>query len=132
MLDKCSKYGLRAKIEELLKSYLRKQFVRYKKESSSTKRIECEVPQGSVLGPLLFVLYINDVVEIPKYNNILLYADDNYTFGKCEQSKHTIDLNLISSWLECNNLTPNNKKTQLLQLGPKIYQTKKIFGKWTN
>ena len=111
LLDKCSRYGLRGKMEELLKSYLkyRKQFVRYQ-ESSSTKEIECGVPQGSVLGPLLFLIYINDIVDIPKHNNILLYADDTNIFGKYEQTEHTNDLKLISSWLESNKLTPNIKK----------------------
>ena len=112
LLDKCSKYGLRGKIEELLKSYLkdRKQFVRYKGKSSSTKKIECGVPQRSVLGPLLFLIYINDIVDIPKHNNILLYADDTNIFGKNEQTQHTIDLKLISSWLASNKLTPYIKK----------------------
>ena len=128
LLDKCSKYGLRGKIEELLKSYLkdRKQFVRYKGKSSSTKKIECGVPQGSVLGPLLFLIYINDIVDIPKHNNILLYVDDTNIFGKYEQTQHTIDLKLISSWLASNKLTPNIKK-QLLLLGPNNLSDKKLI-----
>ena len=78
LLDKCSRYGLRGKIEELFMSYLkdRKQFVRYKGESSSTEEIEFGVLQRSVLGPLLFLMYINDIVDIPKHKNFLLYADD--------------------------------------------------------
>ena len=129
LLDKCSKYGLRGKIEELHKSYLkvRKQFVRYKENSSSTEKIECGVPHGSVLGALLFLIYINDIVDIPKHKNILLYTDDTNMFGKYEQTEHINDLKMISSWLESIKLTPNIKKTQLLLLGPNNLSDKKLI-----
>ena len=132
LLDKCSKYGLSGKIEELHKSYLkvRNQFVRYKENSSSTKKIECGVPHGSVLGALLFLIYINDIVDIPKHKNILLYTDDTNMFGKYEQTEHINDLKLISSWLESNKLTPNIKKTQLLLLGPNNLSDKKTYLEW--
>ena len=132
LLDKCSKYGLRGKIEELLKSYLkdRKQFVRYKGKSSSTKKIECGVPQGSVLGPLLFLIYINDIVDIPKHNNILLYADDTNIFGKYEQTQHTIDLKLISSWLASNKLTPNLKKNTTTSARTQQLIRQKTYLEW--
>ena len=130
LLDKCSKYVLRGKFEELLKSNLkdRKQFVRYNGKSSSTKTIECGVPQGAVLGPLLFLIYINEIAEITKHNNILSYADDTNIFGKYEQTEDTIDLKLISSWLESKKLTPNIKKTQLHLLRTNDLSDKKFFG----
>ena len=62
----------------LISSQDSKQFVWYRGESSSSKEIECGVPQGPALGPLLFLIYINDIVDIPKKNNILLYADDKH------------------------------------------------------
>ena len=131
LLKKCSRYGLRGKIEELLKSYLkdRKQFVRYKRESSSTNEIECGVPQRSVLGPLLFLICINDIVDIPKHNNILLCADDTNLFGKYEQTEHINDMKLIYSWLETYKLTPNIEKTQLLLLGTNNLSAKKLIWK---
>ena len=124
LLDKCSKYGLRGKIEELLKSCLkdRKHFVQYERESSSTKEIECGVPRGSVLGSLLFKIYIK-----PKHNNILLYADDTNISGKYEQTKHTIDLKLISSRLESNKLTPNIKRNTTTSARPNNLSDKKTF-----
>ena len=96
-------------------------------KSSSIKKIECGFPQGSVLGPVLFLIYINDIVDIPKHNNILLYAVDTNIFGKYEQTQNTIDLKLISSWLASNKLTPNIKKTQLLLLGPNNSSDKKLI-----
>ena len=131
LLDKCSRHGMRGKIEELLKSYLkdRNQFVRYKGGPSSTKKIEGGVPQGSALGPLLFLIYINNIVDIPKHNTILLNANDTNIFGKYAQTEYGNDMKLISSWLESNKLTPNIIKTQLLLLDPTICQTKNLFGK---
>ena len=81
----------------------------------------------SVLGPLLFLIYVNDIVEIPKHYNILLYADDKNIFGKYKQTEHTIEFKLISSWLGSNKLTPNIKKTQLLLLGPNNLSDKKLI-----
>ena len=72
LLEKCQKLGLRGKIYSLLKSYLnnRQQFVMFKNESSKLNHISCGVPQGSVVGPLLFLVYINDLPDNPIKNQI--------------------------------------------------------------
>ena len=59
-----------------MKKYNRKQYVFLNGESSKIKDITCGVPQGSVLGPLLFLLYINDLPNISKSLNFYLFADD--------------------------------------------------------
>ena len=74
------------------------------------------------------MIYINDIVNIWKHNNILLYADYTNIFGKYEQTEHTNDLKLISSWLESNKLTANIKK-QLLLLRPNNLSDRKITWK---
>ena len=63
---------------EWFKSYLgnRQQYVQYKNSKSYTEMIPCGVPQGSVLGPLLFIIYTNDLPNCLKYSEAILFADD--------------------------------------------------------
>ena len=65
-----------------IKSYLanRGQYVCYNNSNSELKNIKCGVPQGSILGPVLFILYINDMCEVSKLLNIILFADDTSIF----------------------------------------------------
>ena len=116
LLEKCQKLGLRGKIYNLLKSYLnnRQQFVMFKNESSKLNDISCGVPQGSVLGPLLFLVYINDLPDIPIKNQITLFADDTSIFGTMDRSEYIKDLSLVSNWMYSNKLTVNESKTKLL------------------
>ena len=116
LLEKCQKLGLRGKIHNLLKSYLnnRQQFVIFKNESSKLNDISCGVPQGSVLGPLLFLVYINDLPDIPIKNQITLFADDTSIFGTMDRSEYIKDLSLVSNWMYSNKLTVNESKTKLL------------------
>ena len=85
LLQKLENYGIRGIANELLKSYLtnRQQYTSILNETSSTEPIKYGVPQGSVLGPLLFLLYINDIINcITADENIklVLYADDTNIF----------------------------------------------------
>ena len=71
-------YSFRGVALDWFKSYLssRKQFVRYQMHDSNHKIINCGVPQGSILGSLLFILYINDIVNTTFLLELILFADD--------------------------------------------------------
>ena len=78
ILKKLEHYGVRGVLLNWFKSYLtdRKQYVFCNGESSDLKPINCGVPQGSVLGPLLFLIYINDLPNISNKLSFFLFADD--------------------------------------------------------
>ena len=78
LLDKLEYYGIRGLALDWLKSYLsdRKQFVSINGVNSTPKSLAFGVPQGSILGPLLFLIYINDIPEIARFAKFILYADD--------------------------------------------------------
>ena len=76
LLHKLEHYGIRESALDWLKSYDRKQYVHLNGADSEMKGITCGVPQGSVLCPLLFLIYINDLPNISKKLNFYLFADD--------------------------------------------------------
>ena len=78
LLEKLAHYGLTNKAIALLKSYLsnHKQYVQLSDVRSSVRPISVGVPQGSILGPLLFNIFINDIVKSSTKFNFILYADD--------------------------------------------------------
>ena len=76
--NKLHHYRIRGSALDWFRSYLsnRQQFFTYNYVSSDTKTIKCGVPQGSILGPLLFLIYINDLANICQYAMPILFADD--------------------------------------------------------
>ena len=82
LLEKLCRYGIRGNCLELLKDYLtsRNQLVKFNGEKSHLGTIEFGVPQGSVLGPLLFLIYINDIINCSKTSRFVLFADDTNIF----------------------------------------------------
>ena len=78
LLEKLKYYGIRSKQNDWLRSFLtnRKQYVSMEDFFSQTKIVKCGVPQGSTLGPLLFLIYINDLTNILEKSIVHHFADD--------------------------------------------------------
>ena len=128
LLSKLEHYGVRGKPHLLLKSYLscRYQYVIWNGKCSDMREIEIGVPQGSILGPLLFILYINDLPCSTAMFDYMMYADDANLF-KCNKSilkliDETNDhIQHVIKWFANNKLTLNKNKTQLMIYGPVQY-----------
>ena len=127
LLDKLQYYGIHGTPLELLKSYLtnRKQYVEIEDTKSKMLDISTGVPQGSILGPLLFIIYVNDFALSSEKFKFVMYADDTTltstleTFSTNElngnpASSINIELNKISEWLKLNRLTLNVQKTKYM------------------
>lgn len=128
LLDKLHWYGVSTNTVNLIRSYLldRRQIVKFNNTFSSVELVKRGVPQGSVLGPFLFSVYIND---FPIYLNCksILYADDTTLISIAHNLDeiHSLNANtlqLAAKWLKYNELVLNNSKTEsmLFSLIPNI------------
>ena len=121
LLIKLYHYGIRGIILDWFKLYIsnRKQTVSIDGPISNYELISCGVPQGSVLGPLLFLIYINDIPNSSNVFSFHLFADD--TSILCEhknlkklQDMVNIELSKLSQWLKTNRLSLNVKNTNFV------------------
>ena len=121
LIYKLQYYGIRGRFLELLSSYLqnRQQYVSLNGIKSHMKPISHGVPQGSILGPLLFLIYVNDLPSIFKHSKCLLYADDTTVFYDHPDlevlcNHLSLDMELICDWFTANKLVVNEDKTKFL------------------
>ena len=132
LFEKLDHMGIRGIAYDWLCDYLnnRSQYVSYDGSKSEYRNISCGVPQGSVLGPLLFLLYINDIANVSDVLFSLLFADDTNSLASGSDLGQLIEtvnceLEKIVIWLAANKLSLNIKKTHFM-----LFRTKgkKITG----
>ena len=125
LLENLAYYGVQNKAKDLIESYLsnRKQFVQIGEIVSQVKPISMGVPQGSVIGPLLFNIVINDIIKSSSKFSFILYADDTTlnstldTFGTNQvdiEKSIIIELQNILKWLDVNKLCLNVSKSKFM------------------
>ena len=125
LLEKLKHYGIRSKQNDWFRSFLtnRKQYVSMEGFFSQTKIVKCGVLQGSTLGPLLFLIYINDLANALEKSIVHHFADDtNLLYGNKNPSVISdvinSELKLVTDWLRANKLSLNESKTKLLLFRP--------------
>ncbi len=118
LLKKMDHYGFRGYCHNWFRSYLinRTQFTNVNGSSSDIKNVLCGIPQGTVLGPLLFLLYINDLPNSVQQSRAKLFADDSNLFVidnslQTLYNKANSELASLSRWISSNKLHINYDKT---------------------
>ena len=132
LLSKLKFYNFDSPSIDMLRSYLsnRTQFVSFN-GISQRKNIRCGVPQGSVLGPTLFLIYINDLVNHNLKQNLILFADDTTIYESYHPSATEIaNINIcdtresVAEWFSANGLSLNAAKTQDMNFSVRTNRTK--------
>lgn len=126
LLKKLYDLGIRGDLHEWLSNYLEDRYQETSINNTKSKRLRVKfgVPQGSKLGPLLFILYINELPVILKYCLIQLFADDTLMYIDGTNIQEMIeklhsDLQLLWDWLNSNGLSLNTNKTKIMIINEK-------------
>ena len=121
LISKLEHYGIRGVCLDWLTDYLRnrKQSVLYDGHFSLVSDVTCGVPQGSVLGPLLFLIYVNDISNTSSLLHFVMFADDTNVFMSDKSihvlvNKMNIELKLVGDWFKANKLSLNLEKTNFI------------------
>ena len=135
LLSKLSAYGVTDLAHGWFTSYLagREQYCYVEGKSSNKRLVQCGIPQGSCLGPLLFIIYMNDFEKCLKKSKPNMYADDtsiSYASNEINELFNEIkgELDLVSSWMRQNKLSLNAEKSEFMLIGhPKQLNKAKDF-----
>ena len=125
-LQKLEKYGIQGLTLQLLKSYLcdRFQYTVVNNTMSKMSNITCCVPQGSTLGPLLFIIYVNNMPKASKFKTKLFADDTVLTLSDiCEKRLNkqiNIEIDKIDRWMKLNTLSLNYTKTKFMIFRPNL------------
>ena len=136
LLTKLDRYGIRGNANCLIRSYLsnRVQYTEVFNEKSESLTVKYGVPQGSVLGPLLFLLYINDIASSSTLGTFILFADDTNIFidGKTVEEVYEKGNKLLSSlnsYMILNKLNINMSKCCYIHFRPRSNKSKETSDK---
>ena len=129
LLEKLKFYGFHQNAIQLCRSYLqnRKQYVDYNGKTSTLLNMRKGVPQGSILGPLFFIIFVNDLPKASNTFHSIMYADDTTLLASIEDFDYSKNNNIteinrnicneldkFSDWLKCNKLILNATKTKIM------------------
>ena len=121
LLAKLELLNIKGKALQLFTNYLknRQQITIINNTKSGTRPVVVGVPQGSILGPILFTIYINDIIDVINHSGICLFADDTviyYAHRDINHARNAIqhDLHNLEKWMDSNKRTINIKKTQYM------------------
>ena len=130
LLKKLNKYRVRGTSLDWFSSYLLDREMRIKCQTASSNRItysekysiEYDTAQGSCLGPLLFLIFCNDIYKVVEQYKLILFADDTTIFYSHKNINYLIwnlihDLNLLFDWFKANKLSLNLEKSMAMCLG---------------
>ena len=119
LISKLKNYGIEGDNLNWFKNYLqnRKQYLILNKYETSFGSIKCGVPQGSILGPLLFLIYVNDLCNASDILDPIMFADDTNLFLSHQNinilfNKFNEELQKIETWFKANKLSLNSEKTK--------------------
>ena len=120
LTKKLELYGIKCCNLEWFESYLsnRKQFITYGDKQTNIETITCGVPQGSILGPLLFLIFVNDLHKVAKYLDPIMFADDTNLFYSPKNITTLFQIvnsesKVVNEWFPANKLSLNAKKNKI-------------------